>query len=566
VRMHRAGALLALPLAGVLTLSACGGSSSGGSKATGKPAQASGVPAININAHPVSDLKQGGTVIWAGDQFGPQWNVNQINGNETTMTNAMAALMPEPTITDEKGNVSYNPDYWTSVKVVSTNPQKIEYKLNPKGKWSNGTPITVADFKSEWKALNGSNSKFDPASTSGYTQISDVSQGTDQFDVLVTFSTPYADWQPLFNPLYPAVTNSTPKHFDNDYLNKVPVTAGPFKFAGFNQSAQTMTVVPDPNWWGTKPHLDKIVFKTLESTAANQAFANGEINYDYAITPDAEDYKLAASNPNGKVLIASGPDQRQFTFHNGGVLADVNVRRAIAMGIDRLAIAKSALTGLPLGTITTLDNHIFLHGQTGYQDNSGSVGKYDPAAANKALDQAGWVKGSNGFRSKGGKELDVRFTIPSGVASSKQAAELTQSMMQAIGVKLIITTVPSNPFFDKYIIPGNFDITIFSWIGNPFPGGGNHDIYTCKNGKPNGSNFTAMCDPQIDSDFDAALSSLDHNTYVQKLNDADAHAWNEVHSLMLFQRPQLDGVTNGIANLGAFGLATVDYTKIGYLK
>jgi len=563
--MHRRGALLALPLTAALALSACGGSSSGG-KTTSKPKTDTGLAAIDINAHPDSDLKDGGTVIWSMDQFGPQWNVNQINGNETSMVNAAYALMPYPTVSDEKANVSYNSDYWTSAKVISTSPQKVEYKLNPKAKWSDGKPITAADFIAEWKALNGTNSKFDPASTTGYDQISDVAQGTDQFDVITTYKATYAEWPVLFNPLYPASANATPKAFDNDYLNKYPITAGPFKFDSFDKSAQTLTVVRDPNWWGKKPHLDKIVFKTLESTAGDQAFANGEIDYDYSITPNAAEYKLASGNANGKVHVAAGPDQRQFTLHNGGVLADVNVRKAIAQGTNRAAIAKADLTGLPVGTPKTLDNHIFVNTQEGYQNNSGDVGKYDPAAANKILDDAGWAKGADGIRAKNGQQLKVRFTIPAGVASSKNEAELMQAMMQAIGVKLVITTVPSNDFFDKYIIPGNFDITPFSWIGTIFPGGGSKAIYECKKGSLGGSNFTAMCDPAIDQDFKDALSSLDTNTYRSKLNDADVHAWNEVHSLMLYQRPQMNGVKNGIANLGSFGFVSVDVTKIGYLK
>ena len=407
---------------------------------------------------------------------------------------------------------------------------------------------------------------IEPPSTSGYDQIADVKQGTDQYDVITTYSKTYAEWQGLFTPLYPAATNATPKTFDNDYLNKVPVTAGPFKFGGFDKSAQTITAVKDPAWWGKAPHLDKIVFKTLESTAADQAFANGEIDYDYLITPNAAEYKLASGNANGKVLVAAGPDQRHFTFHNGGILADVNVRRAIAMGTNRAAIAKADLTGLPVGTPQTLDNHIFVNSQAGYQNNSGDVGKYDPAAANKIPDDAGWAKGADGIRAKNGQQLKVRFTIPAGVASSKNEAELMQAMMQAIGVKLVITTVPSNDFFDKYVIPGNYDITPFSWIGTPFPAGGSKDIYVCKKGSSGGSNFTATCDPSIDQDFADALSTLDINVYRQKLNDADSHAWNEVHSLMLYQRPQMNGVKNGIANLGSFGFSSIDYIKIGYLK
>jgi len=568
VRLQRTGALLAVPLTLAIAASGCGGSSSGG-KTTQKPPSTNntGLPGISINAHPVSDLKQGGTLIWAIDQFGPNWNVNQVDGNEVSITNTMAALLPEPTQFDDKANYTFDPNYWLSAKVISTSPQKVEYKLNPKAKWSDGKPITAADFIAQWKALNGTNKKFDVVSTTGYDQMADVAQGTDQFDVIVTFKTLYAEWPSLFNPLYPAITNSTPTHFDKDYLNAIPITGGPFKFGGFDKSAQTVTVVPDPNWWGdNKPHLDKIVFKTLESTAANQAFANGEIDYDYSITPNAADYKTAASNPNGKVLVAAGPDQRQFTLHGGGtgILSDLQVRKAIAEGTNRLAITKSDLTGLPVGTPVTLDNHIFVNTQTGYQDNSGEIGKYNPDGAKAILDADGWKVGSNGFRSKNGKELDVRFTIPSGVASSKNEAGLMQAMMQAIGVKLNIVTVPSNDFFTKYIIPGNYDITPFSWIGVPFPASGQASTYESP---PNGgNNFTGLSNKQIDTDFANALKELDPVKYRADLNDADKLIWGEVHSLMLYQRPQMNGVKNGLANIGSFGFATVDYTKIGYLK
>jgi peptide/nickel transport system substrate-binding protein len=568
--MYRRGALLALPLALALAASACGGSSSGGTPTPGTTTTSatsgqSGLPGISINAHPVSDLKQGGTVVWSVDQFGPQWNINQADGNEVSMTSAMAAMIPEPTIFDDKANISYDPNYWTSAKVISQNPQKVEWVLNPKAKWSDGKAISAADFIAQWKALNGSNKKFDPVSTTGYDQISDVSQGKDEFDVIATFKTTYAEWPSLFNPLYPAALNATPKSFDNMYLNAIPVTGGAFKFGGFDKSAQTVTVVPDPNWWGdNKPFLDKIVFKTLESTAANQAFANGEIDYDYSITTDAADYKTAASNPDGKVLVAAGPDQRQFTFHGGGgILKDLQIRRAIAMGTNREAIAKSDLTGLPVGgNIVTLDNHIFVNTQEGYQDNTGDLGKYNPDGAKQTLDADGWKLGSNGVRSKNGQDLVVRFTIPSGIASSKNEAELLQAMMHDIGVKLKIVTVPSNDFFTKYILKGDYDITPFSWIGVPFPASGSAGIYE----KGGGNNFTGVDDPAIDQGFKAALKELDPTQYRVDLNEADKAIWAEVHSLMLYQRPQMNGVTNGLANLGSFGFATVDYTKIGYLK
>ena len=282
-------------------------------------------------------------------------------------------------------------------------------------------------------------------------------------------------------------------------------------------------------------------------------------------TTNAADYKTAASNPNGKVLVAAGPDQRQFTINGGkGILSDLQIRRALAMGTNRLAIAKSDLTGLPVGgNIVTLDNHIFVNTQEGYQNNSGEIGTYDPDKAKQVLEDDGWTEGANGIREKDGKQLVVRFTIPSGIASSKNEAELMQAMMQDIGIKLKIVTVPSNDFFTKYILKGDYDVTPFSWIGVPFPASGSKGIYE----KDGGNNFTGVSNPAcIDKGFDDALAALDPDEYRADLNAADKCIWEEVHSLMLYQRPQMNGVTNGLANLGSFGFATVDYTKIGYLK
>ena len=51
-----------------------------------------------------------------------------------------------------------------------------------------------------------------------------------------------------------------------------------------------------------------------------------------------------------------------------------------------------------------------------------------------------------------GKPLDVTIVIPTSVTTSKQEAELMQNMLQQIGVRLIISVVPSPDFFSKYII------------------------------------------------------------------------------------------------------------------
>ena len=560
----RRSATLALPLTVALVAAGCGGSSSGGSKNntnTGKPAAIS-LPASDLNPKSADQIKDGGTIIWSTETFGPQFNYNQVDGTEGSLAEIDNAVLPNPTLVDPQGNISYDPAFWTSVQQTSTTPQTIEYKLNPKAKWSNGKAITAADFIAQWKAITNPN--FDVSGTNGYDQMSSVTQGSDQFDVIVKFKKAYSEWQPMFNPLYPASTNSTKSHFDNDYKFAIPITAGPFKFGSINKSAQTVTVVRDDSFWGTKAHLDKIVFKTLDSTASDQAFANGEIDVDRLIPNVASEYKLASGSQKGRVAVSTGPLQRQITLGNHGPLTDVNVRKAIAKGIDRLAISRSDLTGLPIKSdqVSALGNHFFIPGTKDYADNSGDVGKYDPAAANKLLDDAGWKKGSNGYRSKDGKELDLKVLIPAGTASTINEAKLLVPMMQQIGIKLTENTVPINDWSSKYLDKGNYDLAPFTWQGNEWPVGSSLAIYKCKGGE----NYSNICTPAIDQLLDTALAAPDRSGYAQNANSADKQIWDEAGTIMLFQKLDLEGVNKQLANIGAFGVASINYAAIGFVK
>ena len=310
--------------------------------------------------------------------------------------------------------------------------------------------------------------------------------------------------------------------------------------------------------------LAKLVFKAEESTAANQAYVNGEINYDYDVAVDPPDYKQIKAATGGTVTLAAGPDLRQFTLNGThGFMTDEKVRQAIVQGTDRNALIKSDLSGIPWPNVP-LDNHFYVNSQTGYQNDIGSLGVYDANKAKSDLEADGFKMNGQYFE-KNGKMIDLSFVIPAGIASSKNESELFQAMMQAIGVKVNIKSVPSNDFFDKYIIPGNFDVTPFSYLGTPFPVSSNAAIYLSPKNGGNG-NYTGIANAGIDKLINSALTSTNPTTTHSLIIKADKQLYTETHTLTLFQRPQMCGVTNGIANLGSFGFASIDYTKIGYMK
>jgi peptide/nickel transport system substrate-binding protein len=565
--------LAAIVSALALFVAACGGSNNnGGGGSNAKPTkaqEASATKQIDINEQPVDKLKQGGTVRWAVDQFSTQWNYNQLNGPELSTAQVLYGVMPYAFIADKTARVAPDPDYVTSAKATNTGKQVVTIEINPKAKWSDGTPITEKDFETQWQALKDPSGKYQISSSTGYDRIESVKQGKDEREVIATFSKPFADWMSLWSPLYPAKYQDTPEHFNTGYLNKIPVTAGPFKIEKIDKTAKTVSMVPDPNWWGAKPKLDRIITRSLELDAGVNAFVNGEV--DVNLLPiDPSSYKKAAGAKNGVVRVAGAPDFRHFTINGTSPnLQDVNVRKALAMSINRSAIGKADLTGLPW-PVRTMDNHFLVNTQAGYQSNSGEVGTFNPTKAKQLLDAAGW-KQSGAYRTKGGKTLEVRFVIPTGVPASKQEGELTQAMLKDVGIKLDIRAVPSDDFFDKYVIPGNYDITPFSWLGTPFPVSSAQSIYANPTKDSKGElqiqqNFARVGSKQIDDLMDKAEETLDRNQAFSFINQADKLIWDEVHSIIFYQRPQLTAVNKNLANVGSYGFAQPDYTKIGFVS
>ncbi|HEU5355626.1 MAG TPA: ABC transporter family substrate-binding protein [Actinocrinis sp.] len=554
--------LTAAALAVALGASACSSS-----KSSPAPKAAPKATVNDINAVPRSQLKQGGTLTWPMDQFSTQWNYNEADGPETSTAAVVQALLPSFFHFDAGGTPSANLDYLTGEPTVTTvgGKQTVTYELNPKAKWSDGTQLSEADFAAQWKALNGSNSAFNVASTTGYSQISNVAAGKSPQEVVVTFSSNFADWKSLFGPLYPAATNSTPDAFNKGWLNKIPVTAGPFKFQAFNATDKTVTVVRDPAWWGDPAILDSIVFKTVDIAATADAFASGEVDW-FDIGPSATDYKKSVGVKGAKIRVAGGPNFRHLTMNaKSQMLSDVKVRQAVAEAIDRGAIAKSDLAGLPWPD-KPLGNHFFVNNQNGYQDNSAAVGKYDPNAAKQLLDQAGWAQGSGQYRTKDGKTLELKLVIPDGVPVSANEGTLMQHFLAAVGIKLDIDAVNSDDFFDKYVNPGQFDMTVFSWIGNDFPVSSNASIYQNPQGTNIFQNFARVGSSDLDNLLTKAQSDLDPKQAIADANAADAQIWQEAGVIPFYQRPDFVAEKANLANFGAFGFADTVYQNIGFTQ
>jgi peptide/nickel transport system substrate-binding protein len=549
--------------AAALLLSGCGGGS--GSEKGGGSGQAASATENQINPVDRDKLAQGGDLRWALSELPPNYNYNELDGTNDDNFRVISALLPSAFDAKADATLTVSKDYFTNIKLTSQDPQVITYDINPDAKWSDGTPISAEDLIAQWKANNGTNPAYNIAASNGYEDIASVEQGDSDKQAVVTFSQPYADWQGLYSPLYPASTNNDPNVFNTGWVDKPLVTAGPFKLDGIDTTAQTITLVRDPAWWGDKAILDRIIYRVIDGDAQVDALANDEIDF-IDVGSDVNKLQRAEGTDGIDIRRAGGPNFRHITLNGSSpLLSDVNVRQAIAKAIDRQAIA-DAMVGQLGGDSHKLDNHIFMRNQKGYQDNSGDLSKPDVDAANKQLDDAGWTRQGEGTRTKDGKDLSIRFVIPSGVATSAQESQLVQGMLKKIGVDVQIQTVPSDGFFDTYVTPGDFDLTVFSWIGTPFPISSSQSIYEEPKGDEIQQNYARIGSKEIDDLFAAATHELDPAKAIEDGNKIDALIWDEVHSITLYQRPDIKAAKKTLANYGALGFASARYQDIGFTK
>ena len=114
------------------------------------------------------------------------------------------------------------------------------------------------------------------------------------------------------------------------------------------------------------------------------------------------------------------------------LLSDVRVRQALIAGIDRQAIIDTLFSdSYPLAT------GILAKQALGYTDTS-SFHSHDPKKAERLLDEAGFVKGSDGIRAKDGLKLSLTFNEALPQPRSKEVVTLIQEQLRPLGVEVVL--------------------------------------------------------------------------------------------------------------------------------
>jgi peptide/nickel transport system substrate-binding protein len=553
-------ALGLVAVAAAVLLAGCG-NGGGGAVAT-KP-----LGSIDINPAPRDKIRDGGDLRLPMQSFPSNFNYNQLDGASGDLNHIDLAVLPEMFVGTADGGDTLNTDYLTSATVTSTSPQVITYTINPKATWSDGTPITYRDFQAYWHALNGRDPAYQPAGTSGYTDISSVARGSDDKQAVVTFSKPFGEWHALFGPLTPASLNSTPSAFNTSWQASLPITAGPFTVRSVDQTNNTVTLARDPRWWGTPAKLDHIIFRAYTNAAEPDALANNELDY-YDIGSDLDMLRRAQHTEGAVLRDAPGRQYTHVTFNGatGSPLADPRLRQAVAAGINRQEITRR-LIGQIVPNAQPDGNHLYAPGSKQYQDHSGLL-PYDPAKARQILDSLGWVHhgtSPDAVRAKDGKPLSLRL-VYSIFPTNQNTAVTVQNELAQIGVEVVLDAVDPNQFFPTYVDTGNFDMALFVWESTPYPFSSSTGVYQQPLGNNVLENYGRVGSPQIDALLSQGNAELDDTKRAVIGNQLDQLLWQEAHSVVIYARPGAVAVRANLANFGAWGFADWNFINAGFLK
>jgi peptide/nickel transport system substrate-binding protein len=515
----------------------------------------------DINPADPATLRQGGNLRLALTEYPSNFNSLHIDGNQADSGAMLRATMPRAFRVASDGSTTVNTDYFTNVELTSESPQVVTYTINPKAVWSDGTPITWEDIASQINATSGKNKDFRMASPNGADRVEKVTRGVDDRQAVVTFAKPFSEWRGMFagnTMLLPKSMTSDPDVFNKGQLDRPGPSAGPFTITKLDRTAQRITLTRNDKWWGNRPLIDSITYLVLDDAARLPALQSNTIDATGVVS--LPELTTARNTAGVAIRRAPSPSWYHFTFNGapGSILSDKALRLAVAKGIDRQAIANVTQRGL-VDKPFPLNNHIYVAGQEGYQDNSGVVA-FDPEKAKQELDALGWRMNGQ-FREKDGRQLVIRDVLFDSIAT-RQFATIAQNSLAQIGVKLDLDVRPSAGFFTDYVTVGNFDIAQFGWGADAFPLSSITQTYRTNSE----SNFGKIGSPEVDAKIEQTISELDPAKAREHANELDKMLFEEVFSLPLTQSPGNVAVRSNLANFGAFGLADADYTKIGFMK
>ncbi|WP_410585908.1 ABC transporter substrate-binding protein [Amycolatopsis sp. lyj-23] len=333
------------------------------------------------------------------------------------------------------------------------------------------------------------------------------------------------------------------------------VGSGPFTFAG-HVHQQTVTIARNPAYaWApeTATHpgparLDQVVFRIVpESATRIGLLTSGQIDAVTAVPP--ANVKTVEADPALQLVRnpSQGATESLYLNTARAPFDDVKVRTALQQAID----VDAAVRGVYFGQYERSWS-ILSPSTPGYDPATEHSWGHDPAAANRLLDEAGWTaRDAEGYRTKNGQRLSVRWPYTQAQALAQQRGTLAQAIQadaRKVGLEIQRPSVQTGQLF-ALVEKGDYELADTSWTrADP-------DILrgflTSDNFPIHGENYSRVTDQQVDSWLNGAAATLDDGTRRTAYAQAQQWALKQAVVVPLFVPSSLVGAKKKVQGLTA---------------
>jgi peptide/nickel transport system substrate-binding protein len=386
---------------------------------------------------------------------------------------------------------------------ISPDGRTYTFYLRKNVVWHDDKPFTSADVKFTMENVT---SKFHPWGRGAFKTLDHV-DASDPHIAVFKLKTPSPAVMKAVNNAIAAIL---PKHlwegteFVKNPLNKKPIGTGPFKLVEYVQGDRIRYVRNEKYYIPGQPAFDEMVLRIIPDAAARvAAFEKGEVDMLYNNSMPFTEIERIKKFPNVEIKASNVSGAAFLGIINGKSKPydDVRVRQAVAHGINRAFIRDNVMPGfseLQVGPLPPAFGALVNSNLKDYE--------YDPAKANKILDEAGYARKADGTR------FEFRLLWPAHDIRVTKMADVIRQNLSEVGIAVSLQPLERAALNQKGFVGEQFDMLIDSYAQGPDPDIGTERLYITTNihNPPRiFTNNSSYSNPELDKLFEEQRLQVD---------------------------------------------------------
>ena len=367
----------------------------------------------------------------------------------------------------------------------------IIFHLRKGVRWHDGVRFSASDVDFTYKTLVDPDT---PTPYSGDFERIESLEIVDDYTVRITYKEPFApalsSWGMFIIPEH--ILKGVDNLLSSDF-SRNPVGTGPYRFKRW-VSQEKVELRENQDYFEHRPNIDRAIVRDVPDTATLFLEVLKEGVDNCGLTPlqylkhtkhplFTRNYRKFRYPSNSFLYLGYNLDNPLFK--------DARVRRALTHAVDREEIIKAVILGegiVSTGPLTP-ESWAYNEGMTAFE--------FSPEKARLLLKQAGWTDSNNdGILDKDGFPFKFTIITNQGNLERQKVAEIIQSRLKDIGVKVEIKIVEWSVFIDEVINKRKFETVLLGWSLSRDPD--MYDIFHSSKTKEGEFNFISYKNEEVD--------------------------------------------------------------------